>query len=456
MIVVLAGFLAIALLPAGVQGPGQEAPPEPQVAPAAAPLDAAKRKAIETLADDWFAARPATRFADWEPQERAALLERARALDPLPEGVFAETRAILWKAARAHGRKLDPAKPIETRWGKAWYSVANAPSVRAGPKTGLLIGLHGGGEGAGDKSEAQGTWSSVLAKHKLMGVYPQAIRLVHDAWCTAEGERFVLTLIEMAKRTYDVDPDRVFVAGFSMGGTGTWWLCGRHPQLFAGGMPFHGVLFNDAQQTDDEADITEVQHGLIPNVRHVPLYYTTGSLDRNCLPHSYVFAAKLLDELRATHPGDYEVDFRCLPKLGHAFAAGEPQAAARWLLARRRTTFPRAVTWEALVEPGFPPGDGRLPVHGIYWLRCDRPAEKMLVEAEIVGQTVTIRVQRHEPEGFTVFLSPELVDVTKAVTITCNGEQKFAGSLAASLAVMLETLSDSCDRNLVFDRSAAF
>lgn len=430
------------------------AQPDAGKTPPAAPFDAAKKKAIEALANDWFKARPATRFEDWDAKKRAALLERAKALDPLPETAVAETAAMLWKAARAHGPKLDPSKQLDSRWGKASYAVANWQ--HAGPQTGLLIGLHGGGEGAGDRSEAQGNWSAPLARYKLIGIFPQAIQLVHDAWCTAEGERFVLTLIEMCKRTYDIDPDRVFVAGFSMGGTGSWWLCGRHPQLFAGGMPFHGVLFNDAQQTDHPEQIKQLQHGLMPNVRHVPLYYTTGSADKNCLPYSYVMAEKVLDGLRAAHPGDYEISFRCVPELAHAFAPGEPQAACQWLLARKRTTFPKTVTWEALVEPAFPPGDGKLQVHGIYWLRCDEPAEKMLVEAAIEGQTVTINVTRHEPKGFTVHLSPRLIDPAQEVTVVCNGETRYRGRPAASLVAMLETMSDPFDRNLVCDRRIEF
>jgi len=432
--------------------------PRPKPAPAI-PLDAAKKKAIEALANDWFKARPATWFDEWDVAKRTALLERAKALDALPETAVAEVRAMLWKAARSHGPKLDPTKPIETRWGKATYAVSNLPKGSAGPQYGLVIGLHGGGEGAGDKSEAEGNWSAAHAKaskNKLIGIYPQAIQLVHDAWCTAEGERFILTLIEMCKRTYDIDPDRVFSAGFSMGGTGTWWMCGRHPQLFAGGMPFHGVLFNDAQQTDHEDKITSVQHGLLPNVRHVPLYYTTGSVDKNCVPYSYEFARKLLDDLRTAHPGDYDVNYRCVPDLAHAFAPGEPQEAFKWLLGRKRLTMPKTVTWEALVAPAFPPGDGRLPVQRCYWLRCDDPVEKMLVEAEIQGQTVAIKVTRHEPKGFKVYLCSELIDVTKPVTVTCNGETAYQGTPAASLTVMIESLSDSFDRNLVFDRRIEF
>ncbi|HLQ37161.1 MAG TPA: PHB depolymerase family esterase [Planctomycetota bacterium] len=439
------GFLTVTWI-FGCQDPGTR-PPE---------FDAARKKAVEALANDWFKARPATRFDDWDDKTHAALLARAKALDPLPDTAIKEVRALLWKAARGHGPKLDPSKPIDTHWGKAGYALDNAPRGAAGAGLGLLVGLHGGGEGAGDKSEAAAAWNAALAKNKLIGIYPQAIQLVHDAWCTPEGERFVLTLIEMAKRTYDLDPARVYSAGFSMGGTGTWWLCGRYPQLFAGGMPFHGVLFNDGQQTDHESQITSVQHGLIPNVRHVPLYYTTGSVDHNCLPYSYEYAARLLDELRKTHPGDYEINYRCVPGLAHAFAPGEPAAACKWLLGRKRLTFPKTVTWEALVNPTFPPGDGRARVHGSYWLRCDAPVEKMLVEAEIQGQTVALKVERHEPKGFTVYLCADLIDVTKEVTITCNGEQKYRGTPAASLVAMIETMSEFFDRELVFDRRVDF
>ena len=66
-----------------------------------------------------------------------------------------------------------------------------------------------------------------------MGMYPQGIRLVHDTWNTVHGERFTLTLIEIAKAQYEVDPDRVYSMGFSMGGTGSWFLAGRHPDLLA-------------------------------------------------------------------------------------------------------------------------------------------------------------------------------------------------------------------------------
>lgn len=416
-------------------------------------LDATKRKAIETLAEDWFKARPATPFENWNDAARAKLLERAKALDPVPEGSVREIRHILWKAARKHGQKLDATKPLETRFGKAAFSVVNAPSGD-GTKTGLLIGLHGGGEGAGDKSEAQGTWSAPLSKYKLMGVFPQAIHLVHDAWNTVEGERFLLALIEMAKRTHDVDPDRVFFAGFSMGGTGSWFMAGRHPHLLAGALPFHGVIF--AQPDNQSAVIERLHHGLVPNIRHVPLYYTTGSIDKNCKPYSYEFAEKLLDELRAKHKGEYVTNFRCVEGLAHAYPPGEPQKAFDWMLNRRRVTFPKSFTWENAREIQSVTAGDRVLVRDFYWLRCEDPADYMQIEAGIEGQEIRLDIKRHVPSGFTVYLTKELVDTGKEVTLKVNGGEKFRGVLQPSLAAMLTSMADRFDRNAVYERKIEF
>ena len=53
---------------------------------------------------------------------------------------------------------------------------------------------------------------------------------------------YILSIIEIAKAQYDVDPDRIYSMGFSMGGTGSWFMAGRHPDLLAGAIPAHGVL----------------------------------------------------------------------------------------------------------------------------------------------------------------------------------------------------------------------
>src|SRR5262245_57110918 len=87
--------------------------------PKSQPLDGKTRAAIEALANDWFMARPATAFDEWDPAVKSALDERVKSLDAIPSSSEKEIRAILWKAARKHGPRLDAKSPLTTKWGKA-------------------------------------------------------------------------------------------------------------------------------------------------------------------------------------------------------------------------------------------------------------------------------------------------------------------------------------------------
>ncbi len=57
---------------------------------------------------------------------------------------------------------------------------------------------------------------------------------------TNEFEALV-ALIESLKETYSVDENRIYAAGFSMGGYGTWNLLMNHPDLFTAGVPMCGA-----------------------------------------------------------------------------------------------------------------------------------------------------------------------------------------------------------------------
>lgn len=51
----------------------------------------------------------------------------------------------------------------------------------------------------------------------------------------------VVALVESVMKEYPVDTDRIYAAGFSMGGYGTWNLLMNHPDLFAAGVPMCGA-----------------------------------------------------------------------------------------------------------------------------------------------------------------------------------------------------------------------
>ncbi|MHC5010047.1 MAG: hypothetical protein ACYTG6_03735, partial [Planctomycetota bacterium] len=145
-------LLALSLWPVG----GPQAGAEEQ-------LD---KRAIQDLASRWFAARPPTRFERWDPEVRRSLLAEARALGEIPEGSLEAVRDLLWKAVKKYAPR--PREAIDTPYGEATWIQGG----RGGRKAGLMLGLHGGGEGAGSASEAAGKW--VLPR--TLAMYPQGIR----------------------------------------------------------------------------------------------------------------------------------------------------------------------------------------------------------------------------------------------------------------------------------------
>lgn len=420
----------------------------------AGPADATDhldKKAIQAFSKRWFKARPWTRFERWDPVVRSALLEEARAIGPVPEGSLETVRDLLWKAARKAAPKLRKDE-IETPYGTAEWDR----NGRGGKKSGLLIGLHGGGEGAGNKSEAAGNWS----RPGHMGIYPQGIRLVHDTWNTVHGEAFVLTLIELAKVRYEIDPDRVYVAGFSMGGTGSFHMAGRHPDLLAGAIPAHGVLMAAPKsQVESLEEIEQMQYGILPNVRNLPVYFYTGRDDRNCRPWTFVYGWDLLQELKADDPGGYEdIRFRIWPDLAHSFPPGEPSKGLKWIAEKRRDTFPEKLVWEYASDP-FPLPDAedrdkarRLPKYWFYWLYCIRPADAMAVTAVRKGNEFDLSVTLAFPDDFTIYLNPEMIDVTKDVVVRVEGKEVWRGKPEPDFVTILESLDARLDRRMVFDR----
>lgn len=110
----------------------------------------------------------------------------------------------------------------------------------------LLLFLHGAGE-RGDN----------LEKVKLHGP-PKMIEKGHDfgavvvspqcpagSWWTEEVD-MLIALLDKIEKQYNIDKDRIYVTGLSMGGYGTFALCARQPERFAAAVPVcgGGVLFD--------------------------------------------------------------------------------------------------------------------------------------------------------------------------------------------------------------------
>ena len=101
----------------------------------------------------------------------------------------------------------------------------------------LMLFLHGAGESGTnlDKLKVLGPPKIVESKpdFPFILVSPQTTR---DGW----NPDTLNALLDEVLRKYRVDPDRVYLTGASMGGTGTWRLAAAHPEKFAAIAPVCG------------------------------------------------------------------------------------------------------------------------------------------------------------------------------------------------------------------------
>lgn len=148
---------------------------------------------------------------------------------------------------KADGRKIDSYHHGDRKeWGYAQKTVF--PLFVVHPKTNrqgapLYVVLHSAGHNAqtsitaGYQRSPDGAYNDHGLYHApddCYGLYPQG-----DAWWGKDGtpvEKRVLDTVAWAIAKYKIDPNRVYLAGISMGGSGSLGIGMRHGEVFASEM----------------------------------------------------------------------------------------------------------------------------------------------------------------------------------------------------------------------------
>ena len=113
----------------------------------------------------------------------------------------------------------------------------------AAQKWPLVLFLHGSGEsGADGVSQTRVGLGPFIAtyRHKcpFIAVFPQSPNA--KTWFLGPEAKVVFEILDKVQREYNVDPDRIYLTGHSMGGYGTWSVAMSHPDVFAALAPISG------------------------------------------------------------------------------------------------------------------------------------------------------------------------------------------------------------------------
>ena len=105
----------------------------------------------------------------------------------------------------------------------------------------LVMFLHGSGE-RGDNGIDQimvglgpALWK-IKRDFPFVAVFPQCRKESNWTVDSPDGQR-ALSILKASAKEYNTDPDRVYLTGLSMGGSGIWSMIDKHPEMFAAVVP---------------------------------------------------------------------------------------------------------------------------------------------------------------------------------------------------------------------------
>lgn len=156
------------------------------------------------------------------------------------------------------------------------YSMYLPAEYHEGRRWPLLVYLHGSGVDE-QKTAADGGLHRLADDLGMVLLFPCGRDL--SGFYLDDSEQDVLGALEAVRRTVSVDPSHVYLAGFSMGGFGTWHTGLRHVPLFSGlaifsGTPCHPI---GGYEVKKGYRFTPMDH--IEAARTVPLLVVHGTND---------------------------------------------------------------------------------------------------------------------------------------------------------------------------------
>ncbi|HWA26453.1 MAG TPA: prolyl oligopeptidase family serine peptidase [Lacunisphaera sp.] len=244
------------------------------------------------------------------------------------------------------------------------------------------------------------------------------------------GDADVVRVIALAKQRFNVDADRVYLRGDSMGGWGTWHVGTRHPDLFAAlGPIFGGVDYHASLSEEALASLTPVGRfladqgsswSMADSLLNLPIFVHHGDADQAVPVDWSRYGVRMLQRW------GYNVRYFEMPGYGHEDLNIFP-SLIDWFLQQRRNPAPRQVRLRS----------AELQNASAYWLaltQFDRPDGFMAADAAIIDAN-TIRLDTQNVRSVRLTPGASLIDPSQPVRIVWNGVTHTASLQAGAMAL---------------------
>jgi len=286
-------------------------------------------------------------------------------------------------------------------------------------------------------------------------VYPNA----WGGWWRTATETMVDSLLNEVMRTYNVDPDRVYISGLSNGGTGTLDFVSLWPQRFSAAVVAMGAgLFGFIERGGDRP--------FVSNVTHTPMLFLHGKRDEVI---DVSATTRTVDSLRAQHA---DVAMKLFPERGHEIAPGfgddgmtvdffehhTGRVIPKKLDFKAVTTAHARHYWVEILEKDDALANETLTSDSSI-ADAVRARLGSLVQAEVrasIDDHNTIRLETQHVRKLRLLLRPDLFAHDGAVKVVLNGKTVSEGPLQADCTLYARVLADRGDPYLAYSSELTF
>ena len=255
---------------------------------------------------------------------------------------------------------------------------------------------------------------------------------------TENEHAMILAPLRDAMRRFSIDTDKVFLSGHFMGADAAWDIALAHPDLWAGSIVISG-----------EAQKYVVQNW--NNALYVPSYFVSGEKDKftesNGKEWDKLVKQKQIDCLVTLYRGRKPDHFQ-----------EELPRVMDWMSfpARTRNPFPKEFTATTL----------RAGDRFFWWFETEellkdklvspllypfgKPGGGYQIKSSVNKETNTVSFETVPANNFTVWLSPEMVDLEKQITVIKPGGTRTRIDPKPETRVILEDTRSRADRQHPF------
>ena len=341
-----------------------------------------------------------------------------------------EAAKLIWQDRLEYAKKF-----YEKEWNNRIFTCDNYKmpftykTFGIKPKDGwsLYISMHGGGGAASAINDQQ--WENQKKLYQLReGIYltPRAPTNDWDLWHQSEIDVLFAALIEASIAIEDVNPDKIYIMGYSAGGDGVYSLASRMSDYWAGA----GMFAGHPNKTSPIG------------LRNVPFALYVGELDSSYNRNKVAGEWKILSsELHNKDPQGYTNQVVIVQGKKH-WMDGAEKDALPWLSQFKRNTLPNKIIWkqDEVLKKNF------------YWLSTDLNLAQENDEtiASYKNNKIIIE-QMPQSKKITIHLNDEMMNLDNPIYLIYENKPMINIKVKRTILILWNTAQQRGDKNLMFN-----